>query len=109
METGSFALHCKVGTLTVRLITRATRKHATPVRPIRQDPNSVHPSWATYFNGMSKGMPSEQAFQPPPNLLSVTADAPSFTTAGTSQLEDHMKVCRFALRRLACPSRLAIC
>lgn len=62
----------------------------------KQDPNSVHPSWNVYFSGMAKGLKSEDAFRPPPNLL----DLAEMSTEGSAELplsqgsdvQDHMKV-----------------
>ncbi|KAG8930122.1 2-oxoglutarate dehydrogenase E1 component [Tulasnella sp. 418] len=60
----------------------------------KQDPSSVHPSWATYFAGMEKGLPSSQAFQPPPslNIPVPTGGAPSLHVGGGHELTDHLKV-----------------
>ncbi|SCZ88064.1 BZ3500_MvSof-1268-A1-R1_Chr10-2g02825 [Microbotryum saponariae] len=63
----------------------------------RQDPSSVHPSWATYFSGLDSGLRSEDAFRPPPGLVSLPStdgNAP-FSLAGgngSGLVEDHMKV-----------------
>jgi hypothetical protein len=62
----------------------------------KQDPNSVHPSWSVYFSGMARGLKSEDAFRPPPNLL----DLAEMSTEGSaiapieqgSDVQDHMKV-----------------
>lgn len=63
----------------------------------RQDPNSVHPSWNVYFSGMDKGLPSEQAYRPPPNLVDMptpAGGAPMLSTGGGGgDVEAHMKVC----------------
>jgi len=72
--------------------------------PHQQDPKSVHVSWATYFNGLDKGLPSSQAFTPPPGysggLLGTTSvpapadGAPAMAlSAGNDQVTDHLKVC----------------
>ena len=59
----------------------------------RQDPKSVHASWDVYFAGMDKGLPSFQAFQPPPNLVpSPTDGAPALHASGGAELDDHLKV-----------------
>jgi 2-oxoglutarate dehydrogenase E1 component len=59
----------------------------------RQDPHSVHASWATYFSGMEQGLPSSKAFQPPPSLVSPPADgAPALHPVGDAELDDHLKV-----------------
>ncbi|KAK4049847.1 2-oxoglutarate dehydrogenase E1 component [Microbotryomycetes sp. JL201] len=60
----------------------------------KQDPSSVHPSWATYFAGLENGLQSEDAFRPPPGLVAqIEGDAPVALGAGAgSAVEDHMKV-----------------
>lgn len=59
----------------------------------RQDPKSVHVSWDAYFSGMDKGLPSQKAFQPPPNLVPAPADgAPALHAGGGAELDDHLKV-----------------
>ncbi|KAI9568385.1 thiamine diphosphate-binding protein [Boletus coccyginus] len=59
----------------------------------RQDPQSVHASWAAYFSGMEHGMPSARAFQPPPGLIAPPADgAPALHAVGGAELDDHLKV-----------------
>lgn len=63
----------------------------------RGDRQSVHPSWDVYFSGMDKGMKSEDAFRPPPNLVNMPTPADGAPTmnipSGGGELEDHMKVC----------------
>lgn len=61
----------------------------------------MHPSWGVYFAGMDKGLRSEDAFRPPPGLVSLSNDiegsAPflDLTTGGSpTNVEDHMKVRR---------------
>lgn len=59
----------------------------------KQDPKSVHPSWDVYFSGLDKGLPSYQAFQPPPTSLPPPADgAPALHGGGGAELDDHLKV-----------------
>jgi 2-oxoglutarate dehydrogenase E1 component len=61
----------------------------------RQDPKSVHASWDAYFSGLDKGLPSAQAFQPPPrrhHLPSPTDGAPALHASGGAELDDHLKV-----------------
>ena len=59
----------------------------------RQDPHSVHASWAAYFSGMERGLPSAKAFQPPPSLVAPPADgAPALHAVGGAELDDHLKV-----------------
>ncbi|KAI9628822.1 hypothetical protein KEM48_011359 [Puccinia striiformis f. sp. tritici PST-130] len=41
----------------------------------RKDPGSVHSSWNVYFSGLEKGLPSENAFRPPPGLVSMPQPA----------------------------------
>ncbi|KAJ7855883.1 2-oxoglutarate dehydrogenase complex E1 component mitochondrial precursor [Mycena olivaceomarginata] len=58
----------------------------------RQDPKSVHVSWDVYFSGLDKGIPSSQAFQPPPRHFPVPADgAPALHAGGGGELDDHLK------------------
>ena len=60
----------------------------------KEDPKSVHPSWNVYFSGLDKGLPSSQAFQPPPtNHLPHPADgAPSLHVGQGAELDVHLKV-----------------
>lgn len=59
----------------------------------KQDPESVHASWNVYFSGLEKGLPSAQAFTPPPSVLPPPADgAPALHTGGGAELDDHLKV-----------------
>ncbi|KAL9710889.1 2-oxoglutarate dehydrogenase E1 component [Leucoagaricus gongylophorus] len=59
----------------------------------KQDPKSVHSSWDVYFSGLDKGLPSYQAFQPPPTTLPPPADgAPALHVGGGAELDDHLKV-----------------
>ena len=74
---------------------------ADPGSGSEQDPSSVHPSWGVYFAGMDKGLRSEDAFRPPPGLVSLSNDiegsAPflDLTLGGSpTNVEDHMKVRR---------------
>ena len=57
----------------------------------KQDPNSVHASWNVYFSGLAKGLPSSQAFTPPPRLLPTDGVTPALH-AGQGELDDHLKV-----------------
>ena len=65
-------------------------------RSWRQDPSSVHASWAAYFSGLDKGLPSSEAFQPPPTLLNIplpAGGAPTLSVqVGQQDLSDHLKV-----------------
>ena len=59
----------------------------------KQDPKSVHASWQTYFSGMEHGLPSAEAFQPPPGLIAPPADGtPALYVGGGAELDDHLKV-----------------
>jgi len=62
----------------------------------KEDPKSVHVSWATYFSGLDKGLPSSQAFTPPPALsggLTVGAAVPSPADgSATMQLGENTEV-----------------
>lgn len=56
----------------------------------RQDGNSVHPSFATYFEALENGVDPSEAFVPPPKLagaLAESAGSPKHTDLG-----DHLKV-----------------
>jgi 2-oxoglutarate dehydrogenase E1 component len=60
----------------------------------RQDPKSVHASWDVYFSGLDKGLPSAQAFQPPPTHFPNPSDgAPALHVGAGAELDDHLKVC----------------
>lgn len=66
-------------------------------RAYKEDPNSVHASWRSYFGGMDNGVPSAQAFQPPPGLAvgSVPAPeggAPSLDIGSSGEVADYLKV-----------------
>ena len=64
----------------------------------------MHKSWATYFKGLDNGLPSEQAFRPPPaagaggaagfaGVPSAADGAPSLHLGdASSELTDHLKV-----------------
>jgi 2-oxoglutarate dehydrogenase E1 component len=59
----------------------------------KQDPQSVHTSWNTYFSGMEHGLPSAQAFHPPPGLIAPPTDGtPALYAGGGAELDDHLKV-----------------
>ena len=70
-----------------------------PPPTLRQDPKSVHVSWATYFSGLDKGLPSTQAFTPPPGLASDSAIGAGHPATiapglgeGSGEVSDHLKV-----------------
>ena len=62
----------------------------------REDPKSVHASWAAYFGAMDKGVRSQDAFTPPPGFANVPqaeGGAPSLHVGqGNQDLTDHLKV-----------------
>lgn len=60
----------------------------------REDPKSVHSSWAAYFSGLDQGLPSEQAVQlPPTSLRPIPLDGtPALHASGGQELSDHLKV-----------------
>ncbi|KAF8073345.1 thiamine diphosphate-binding protein [Lyophyllum atratum] len=58
----------------------------------KEDPKAVHASWDVYFSGLEKGLPSHQAFQPPPTFLPQPVDgAPALHTNGGNELDVHLK------------------
>jgi hypothetical protein len=60
----------------------------------REDPKAVHASWNAYFSGMDKGMPSHQAFTPPPSIVITEGGGlgPALYAPGGRDIDDHMKV-----------------
>lgn len=62
----------------------------------KEDPSQVHPSWSVYFSGMARGLKSEDAFRPPPNLLDLgevaAAGSAELPLSGGTDVQDHMKV-----------------
>lgn len=70
----------------------------------------MHASWSTYFSGLDRGMRSQDAFRPPPGLVTLASGvqegaAPieftaGMTSIGQSVVEDHMKV---SLSPVVCP------
>lgn len=67
----------------------------------KQDPKSVHVSWAAYFGGLDKGMQSKDAFSPPPSMSgSIPAPAdgsPHLAVEGDKDVTDYLKVNRIPL------------
>ena len=58
----------------------------------RQDPQSVHASWDVYFSGMDHGLSSQDAFQPPPNILAQPAGGvPTLDPGRGGELDVHLK------------------
>lgn len=60
----------------------------------KSDPKSVHASWATYFSGLDKGLPSSSAYTPPPGFIGAASSvsAPPKEVKGGSDLTDYLKV-----------------
>jgi 2-oxoglutarate dehydrogenase N-terminus len=61
----------------------------------REDPSSVHASWDAYFSGLETGLPSSEAFRPPPGLIDVPNPAdgvPTLDFRGGRDIGDHLKV-----------------
>ena len=72
----------------------------------RQDPSSVHASWQAYFSGLDKGLPSDQAFRPPPSLEAMPAlegGSQSIQVHGDQDLSDHLKVSESKSFPAGCP------
>ena len=72
----------------------------------RQDPSSVHASWQAYFSGLDKGLPSDQAFRPPPSLEAMPAlegGSQSIQVHGDQDLSDHLKVSESKSFSAGCP------
>jgi hypothetical protein len=64
----------------------------------KNDPSSVHVSWATYFNGLDKGMPSPSAYTPPPGFIGAassvplpTDGSPAMDVKGAGNVTDYLK------------------
>ncbi|TIC73697.1 2-oxoglutarate dehydrogenase, E1 component [Wallemia mellicola] len=55
----------------------------------RKDNNSVHPSFATYFEALENGVDPAEAFVPPPKLAGALAD--SAASPKHTDLGDHLK------------------
>ena len=64
----------------------------------KEDPKSVHVSWATYFSGLDKGLPSASAFTPPPGFIggagsaALTESGPGIDVSGAGDVSDYLKV-----------------
>lgn len=77
----------------------------------RQDPQSVHASWDVYFAGMDHGLSSQDAFQPPPNMIAQPAGGvPTLEPGRGAELDVHLKArlspaSSFSFR----PSKLTLC
>ncbi|KAK0554455.1 2-oxoglutarate dehydrogenase E1 component [Tilletia horrida] len=59
----------------------------------KKDPNSVHASWDIYFSGLENGLPSEDAFRPPPSLMPLPVSAPpvDFSSSKGEAVDDALK------------------
>ncbi|ORX63001.1 oxoglutarate dehydrogenase, E1 component [Hesseltinella vesiculosa] len=64
-----------------------------------RDPQSVHLSWQIYFKNMAQGIPSSQAYSPPPNLVpSASARLPELpgdhlaSNTTSKDVIEHMKI-----------------
>ncbi|KAG2207543.1 hypothetical protein INT47_004293 [Mucor saturninus] len=61
-----------------------------------KDPTSVHVSWQAYFKNMSNGVPSNQAFIPPPTDSARLPEMPGATlpmmNESSKQVIEHMKI-----------------
>jgi 2-oxoglutarate dehydrogenase E1 component len=64
----------------------------------KEDPKSVHVSWAAYFSGLDKGMPSSTAFTPPPGFIGAGAvpapadGTPKLDVSGSGDVTEYLKV-----------------
>lgn len=65
-------------------------------RSWKEDPKSVHISWATYFGGLDKGIPSKDAFSPAPGMSSSVPEpamgSPTLDVEGSGDVTDYLKV-----------------
>lgn len=61
-----------------------------------KDPSSVHISWQVYFKNLANGVPSNQAFIPPPTDSARLPDMPGATlpvmNESSKQVIEHMKI-----------------
>ena len=65
----------------------------------KEDPKSVHVSWAAYFSGLDKGLPSSSAYTPPPGFIGAASSVP-VPAAGSPKMDvkdggevtDYLKV-----------------
>ncbi|ORY33742.1 Thiamin diphosphate-binding protein [Naematelia encephala] len=65
----------------------------------KQDPKSVHVSWAAYFGGLDKGLPSSSAYTPPPGFIGASSGVPTpadgspkMEVSGGGDVTDYLKV-----------------
>lgn len=60
----------------------------------KQDPSSVHVSWASYFKNLAGGAPAASAFAAPPLIVAnaIGQGIPTLTAAGNSDVSTHLKV-----------------
>jgi 2-oxoglutarate dehydrogenase E1 component len=71
-------------------------------RAWRNDPNSVHLSWQTYFKNVANGAPPGQAYQAPPTIIPGSVVTPSSAVVNgqaavsidrqSDDIFDHLKV-----------------
>lgn len=59
----------------------------------KQDPKSVHVSWAAYFQGLDKGMPSSSAFTPPPGFIGAASSSTgqALDVQGSGDVTEYLK------------------
>lgn len=61
-----------------------------------KDPSSVHVSWQAYFKNIANGVPSDQAFIPPPTDSARLPEMPGATLPvmdkSSKQVIEHMKI-----------------
>ncbi|WVQ70209.1 oxoglutarate dehydrogenase (succinyl-transferring), E1 component [Kwoniella botswanensis] len=65
----------------------------------KQDPKAVHSSWAVYFSGLDKGLPSSSAYTPPPGFIGAASSVPTaadgspkMNVEGSGDVTDYLKV-----------------
>jgi 2-oxoglutarate dehydrogenase E1 component len=65
----------------------------------KEDPKSVHVSWAAYFSGLDKGIPSHKAYTPAPGYLQggaplppAAAGSPKMDVEGGGDVTEYLKV-----------------
>ena len=72
----------------------------------KQDSKSVHISWATYFTGLDRGLPSSSAYTPPPGFSGAPSGvpvpvegSPKMDVRGGEDVTDYLKV--YIMRHLS--------
>ena len=78
----------------------------------KEDPKSVHVSWAAYFQGLDKGLPSSSAYTPPPGFIGAAGSvpvpaggSPKMDVRGGGDVTDYLKVdlsCSSFVHALTC-------